>query len=472
MNTADSAERPLRQATAGRRISLAGKLFAGFLALLVVMAGVAVGVSALPVSRWTVFLTTLLVGVPLGAWWIARMLRPVAIVVGGLGDGIRSFKDRDFSVRLAYRRHDELGDLVNLYNEVGELLQEERRGVRQRELLLQTALDRSPAAILLIGPTERIVYANQEARRMLASGGRLVGQSFDQLRAACPPSMQEILEGRLDGLFTVAPEGDGESESYHLSQRSFLLNRRRHRLLMLRRLTGELGRREALVWKQVIRVISHELNNSLAPISSLVHSAHKMTRDPKWEDRLEEAFATIRERLNHLQHFIDGYARFARLPKPRIESVDWSPFLASFKKDYPRLVIAGHPPITPGRFDPEQIRQVVVNLVNNAIEASRPNQPVTLRVERSDFGTYLQVIDQGRGMDEETMKNALLLFYSTKQTGTGLGLPLCREILEAHGGKLSLQAEPEGGIRVTCWLPLSEGTAATTERVGRSVPGR
>jgi nitrogen fixation/metabolism regulation signal transduction histidine kinase len=448
---------------------LAGRLLASFVALLILMAAIAAGATALPrllpVSPWTIFLLLLLAGVPLGAWWVSRMVRPLSRVVRGVGDGIRSFRDRDFSVRLAYRRDDELGELVDLYNQVGEILQEERRSVRQRELLLQTALDRSPAAILLVGPTARIVYSNREARRMLAAGGKLEGQSFEALRSGCPPAMREVLDSQSDGIFTIAfTEEDDSHETYHLSQRGFLLNQRRHHLLMLRRLTGELGRREAQVWKQVIRVISHELNNSLAPVSSLVHSARKMVRDPRWSDRSEEAFDLIRERLDHLQRFIEGYARFARMPNPRPEAVDWTEFLAGFETDYPQLTITGRLPTAPGWFDPSQLRQVVQNLVKNAVEASPPEAPVTLRVERTEAGTYLQVIDHGKGMDEETMSNALLPFYSTKQTGTGLGLPLCREILEAHGGKLSLQTNPEGGIRVTCWLPPTNQRAGDSGR--------
>jgi nitrogen fixation/metabolism regulation signal transduction histidine kinase len=444
---------------AARHFSIAGKVTAAVTAILAAMAGVALLAIRFEQPPWAVFTLMVGVGFLLTAWVVARLLAPLDRVVRGVADGIRSFRDHDFSVRLAYRRADELGELVRLYNQVGSLLQEERHLLRQRELLLQTALDRSPAAILLVGPTGRVVYSNREARHLLLGGGALEGRSFAELRAGVPAEMQEVLASDSDGLFTVREGVGGEEErtdTYHLSRRSFLLNYRRHELVLVRRLTGELGRREAEIWKKVLRVISHELNNSLAPISSLVHSARIVASEPRHAHRADEVFDTLRERLDHLRRFLDGYARFARLPRPRKEAVDWTHFL-ELLREFPEVRLQGAPPVSAGWFDPAQLRQVLVNLFKNAAEAAAGEAAATdivLRVEAApQGGTWIQVSDHGRGMDEETMRQALLPFYSTKAGGSGLGLALCREILEAHGGRISLQSRPGEGTVVSCWLP-------------------
>jgi nitrogen fixation/metabolism regulation signal transduction histidine kinase len=419
-------------------------------AVLVLMAAIAAVCSAIPVEPWLVFLIALLIGLPLGALLVARILRPLDITLSGLRDGISSFRDRDFSVRLASGRNDEMGELARLYNDVGRLLQEERHNIRQKELLLETALDRSPVAILLVNHLGRVIFSNPEARKLLLGGARLEGRSFAEIEQRCPEEMREILANEGEGIFSV--KRDEVVETYHLSQRQFLLNQQRHSLVLLHRLTGELGRQEAAIWKKVIRVISHELNNSLAPVSSLVHSAKLIRERPDLSYKSEEIFATIEERLDHIGQFIEGYAKFARLPEPRKSEVDWLDLLRNLG-DFPGMTIEEPLPSRPGFGDVRQLRQLLINLVNNAVEASETEPKVSIRVRDAGNGTFLHISDRGSGMDGETMKMALLPFYSTKKTGTGLGLALSREIVEGHGGKISLQVRPGGGTIVTCWLP-------------------
>jgi signal transduction histidine kinase len=268
-----------------------------------------------------------------------------------------------------------------------------------------------------------------------------------------------MLLGDGDGVFSVDHE-DG-IETYHLSRREFVLNRRRHLLIVLYRMTAELGRQEAEIWKKVIRVISHELNNSLAPVSSLVHSAELISQRPEHADRADEVFATIRERLGHLKEFIDGYAHFARLPAPRREETSWLELVENLE-EFPTLKVEGPLSSRPVWVDRAHVRQLLVNLLKNAVEASEDPPELGLRVdETADGGACIQVFDRGHGMDEETMKRALLPFYSTKKTGSGLGLALCREIVEGHGGRISLQHRSGGGLVVSCWFPQSSPSDQT-----------
>jgi len=238
---------------------------------------------------------------------------------------------------------------------------------------------------------------------------------------------------------------------YHLSQRRFLLNARPHRLVLLKQLTRELAAQEVAVWKKVIRVIAHELNNSLAPINSLAHSGQLLARDPD-PAQLARVFETIGERAAHLATFIDGYARFAKLPRPRPAVVSWAQFLARLEGTM-RFRIAGPIPDAPATFDASQLEQVMINLLKNAAESGSPPEEITVGVHASAPGFRLEVGDRGGGLSDGALRDALLPFFSTKPAGTGLGLTLCREIVEAHGGRLSLANRPGGGALVTVWLP-------------------
>jgi signal transduction histidine kinase len=222
---------------------------------------------------------------------------------------------------------------------------------------------------------------------------------------------------------------------------------------MIKRLTQELRRQEVEIWKKVIRVISHELNNSLAPISSLSHSGRLIMDKPEELHRLSGVFDTIEERAAHLKQFLEGYARFARLPRPRAQHVAWSGFFEKLS-DLSPFRLEGLSPTGEAMFDPSQMEQVMLNLLKNARESGSPEDQIRVRLETAPgAGARIQVLDRGSGMSEEVMRQALLPFYTSKPAGTGLGLPLSREIVEAHGGWLRVENREGGGCAVTIWLP-------------------
>ncbi|MBB6096029.1 nitrogen fixation/metabolism regulation signal transduction histidine kinase [Povalibacter uvarum] len=405
-------------------------------------------------SLWIAAGVALLIGAPLSMFAARLLTYPITRTVQAISDGIVSMRDRDFSVSITPPAHGELTDLVESYNGLGALLRSERQGLYQRELLLDTVIQATPLSMVLTNAADRVVYSNVAARQTFLGGRKLEGLSFTELLTSAPEPLRQAVASEGDTLFTI--DNDGESEIYHLSKRGFLLNSQMHRLFLLKQLTRELSRQEVETWKKVIRVIAHELNNSLAPISSLAHSGRQLAVRPE-PAQLERVFRTIEERAKHLHSFIDGYARFAKLPRPRPEEVDWSAFLRSLQ-DTSHFRLGAPPPARTAVFDPTQMEQVLINLVKNAKEAGAPPESIDVEVQEHAGGWRVQVLDRGTGMTDEVLRGALLPFYSTKPSGAGLGLTICREVVEAHGGRLSLANRPDGGLVVTLWIPTIEQT--------------
>lgn len=399
-------------------------------------------------------LMTLGVSLPiaLGLGW--TMTLPVRRILFAVSEGLLGFRERDYGLRLVAERDDEAGEVVQRFNALGEMLRREHNDAYQKQILLETVIEAAPMAIVLCDEADTVVLANVSARELFFAGKRLEGQDFAALLGDWPGDISAAILSGEDSL--VSCERDGVRETMHASKRYFALNTQPHVVYIVKLLTRELVRQEIEVWKQTIRVISHELNNSLAPIVSLVHSARMIAGRPEHAHRLDQVFGTIEERTGHLKSFIEGYARFARLPRPTKQKVAWQQLIDAVRPLYP-FEVHGALPDEPGLFDPAQMQQVLINLVKNAAEAGSAHDAITVEVRAaSDGGVELLVMDRGAGMSHEVLQKALLPFYSTKKGGSGLGLPLCREIVEAHAGRLGIEQRQGGGTLVRCWLPRGE----------------
>lgn len=359
-----------------------------------------------------------------------------------LGNALRATRDGDHSLRLVVRGDREVAELKRLYNELADAVRADRQDIYNKEILLDTILQRTPVAVVLLNEAERVIYSNTAARELLAAGGRLDGHTLYEISENAKKPFRDALTST-ESIFSV------DDETFHITQRLFRLHVQQHRLILLERLTPELRRQEVAVWKKAIRIINHEINNTVAPISSLFHSARRAQEMPEHRHRLGEIYELIEERLTFLRQFLDGYAQFARLPEPHKERTQWAQVFDAVRTLYAFEVEGSAEAEAP--IDRTQMQQVLINLVKNAHESG--SSEVTVSVQRATEDWVLRVLDRGRGMSDEVMRQALVPFYSTKPGGSGLGLALCNEIVEAHGGRMRLAAREGGGTVVTCWLP-------------------
>jgi two-component system nitrogen regulation sensor histidine kinase NtrY len=420
---------------------------------LVVLASAAAAALAVALAQWMpVWMAALCSALACGTLAglvVWRTFVPLRALIRALTGTVAGYRDGDFSFSISWDRYGDLVELVNAHNELGQALREQRLSLVQRELLLDTMVQNTPVAMLLLDPGRRVVLGNLAARRMFGNGRQLEGRALDELLGEAPAAVGEAFARGGDGMFTVGDED--HEEIYHLARRMFRLNGRPHELVLLRQMTAELRRQEVQTWKKVIRVISHELNNSLAPIASLAHSGAELLRRGQL-GKLPLALATIEERTRHLEGFLRDYARFAKLPAPRDEPVSLARFIDKLRTQVP-FAIEGVVPDEVLRFDPAQMEQAMLNLLKNAHESGSPPEGVSVAVRRIADGWRIDVLDRGGGMNEAVLSNALLPFYSTKRSGTGLGLALAREIAEAHGGRIALLNRKDGGLCVSMVLP-------------------
>lgn len=432
-----------RRSALAWRLGLAGLATLGAAALggwsaLELGAGAPVAVAATVVS-----------GALAGGASLIAILRGLRRALAALEDAALRISDGDTASRIAIARNDELGAVLDAANALAETWDAERATLRDRELLLEAVLAASPVAAVLVDARQRVVYESPAARILLGAGTRLAGRLLEEVAASCPVELGEaLLDPAVEGLLRLE---EGE-EVLHLRRRRLSLHGSRATLLLLERLTPEIRRGELALWKRTTRLLCHELANSLAPIASLGRSASRLIRTERAEEAIS-ALAVVEERTRHLERFLAEYGALARLPAPRLESLSWGTFLGELTSLTAGRVV-GRPPSKPGRFDPAQLEQALINLTKNALEAGSPEGAIELEVrELIGVGVLIEVRDRGAGFSTEALADGLLPFWTSKQGGSGLGLALVREVVEAHRGRLTLANRPGGGAVVSVLLP-------------------
>jgi len=411
-----------------------------------------------PKVQWTLTLFILGGWVGFALAVRARVVRPLQTMANLLS----ALREGDFSVRARGARRDEpLGDVMAEINTLSRTLQEQRLSALEATALLRTVMEEIEVAIFAFDADRKLRLANQAGQRLLAKPAeRILGRDAAELGLA------ECLEGeptRLLNNYTFAGGGAGR---WGMRRSSFREGGRPHHLLVIGDLSRTLREEELHAWQRLVRVIGHELNNSLAPIKSIAGSLTMMLkrerRAPDWEDDMRSGLEVIESRADGLSRFMQSYARLARLPAPTRAPNNLAALVRRVVALETRLavVVADSATDVEVSCDAAQIEQVVINLVKNAVdatfEAHPPPEPhAGVRVSWQRFPRYVELRIEDDGPGIANPGNLFVPFFTTKPEGSGIGLVLCRQIAENHGGSLTLENHPGAtGSIARLTLPL------------------
>lgn len=345
-------------------------------------------------------------------------------------------------------------ELVVAINGLAQRLSQQRWESVESQLLLRTIIDHIDVAIIALNQNNQISFANPAAENLLQLNNTVTSQELLQqlafvheLTSGCH-QVVELSLGYQQGRFNVYVEEFREAG-------------KQHKLLFITDIRTLLRSEERKAWQDLVRVISHEINNSLSPIASISQTLKRMLeRDANSAvvaDDLREGLDIISERAMGLSQFVDSYKQLAKLPEPKIQALsirslaekivalfDRTPIVIEMKTDF---IL---------QLDPVQFEQVLINLVKNAVEATaltNPSSAINIRWAASRQFFKMDICDQGSGISNPD--NLFVPFYSTKKQGSGIGLVLCRQIIEAHNGRLTLTNQKLGGCCASIELPVS-----------------
>ena len=375
-----------------------------------------------------------------------RVLRPLQTLSNLLG----AIREGDYSFRARESSHgDALGAVYHELNTLSELLQQQRMKAMEATALLRAVMGEIDVAVFAFDGAGALRLVNRAGAALLgAAQERLLG------RPAVELGLDAALEGEPARLADMA--FPGRAGRFDLRRGTFRQGGRAHQLLVLSDLTRPLREEERKVWHRVIRVLGHEINNSLAPIQSLSESLIRILerQEEDWMDDARQGLGIIASRAQGLGRFMEGYTRLARLPEPRKTALDLEPLLrrvAGLEQRQQVQVVQG--PAVTLQADGDQLAQALINLLRNAVDAAEGSaEPVVLSWAVQGPAVAILVEDRGQGLP--TGGNLFVPFFTTKSGGSGIGLVLSRQIAEAHGGSLVLANREDGaGARAILRLP-------------------
>lgn len=335
-------------------------------------------------------------------------------------------------------------------------LGEQRLASEQQRRTLKSIIENVPSPLFSVGEDGAVRTHNHAARRFFAP--EVVTNSSHL--AAWGPELWRTIEDQAPGRSRVVRVqlGDDTPTRMALSLADIVVGGHRQQLVSLQNISGDLDASELEAWEQMARVLAHEIMNSLTPVASLAGTASELLQTGDEEDRAKAltAIDTVTQRSDSLMEFVQSYRRFARLPEPALKTVELAPLLqrvVELSKAEPTAAkikwdLLIKPQTLTVQADPDQLEQVLINLTSNALQALTGQPEGNIRIEariNRDSRTVVEVQDNGPGVPADQQEKVFIPYYSTRRGGSGVGLALSRQVMNAHGGSVSVSNGRDGG---------------------------
>jgi nitrogen fixation/metabolism regulation signal transduction histidine kinase len=400
-------------------------------------------------EQWT--LALLMFGCWFGFCFAAR--DRVVSPLRTLANLLEAMREGDYSIRARVDDPDEaMGDVMQQVNTMAATLRAQRLGALEATALLRKVMEEIEVAVFAFDPQQSLRLVNRAGERLLAQPmERLLGRDATSLGLA------EYLVG--DAEQTISRSFPGGAGRWGMRRSGFREGGVPHQLLVVTDLTRPLREEELQAWQRLVRVLGHELNNSLTPIRSIARSLEMLVKaEPRpddWQEDMSKGLNVIATRSEALSRFMSSYARLAKLPPPKFAPIEVNALLHRVVQLEQRmhLFFEEGPPLTI-QGDTDQLEQALINLVRNGVDAAADTGGrVFVRYERTPSTVTIIVRDEGPGVSNTA--NLFVPFFTTKRGGSGIGLVLCRQIAEAHSGSVSLMNATDGpGCEARFTLPI------------------